>query len=165
MANFHPAASSLANFNNTILKISTTGPFCHPHLLPRRVVLLGCGQFCLIKRILDIKCMFPCSFGNKRMCSLTCVYGIILWALKFYEIIWIIIRSQLNTATVLVRKLRMYLWQSYIICFSRVKIENLGCSKWTVWQTMSVTNTAEIIEFWSYSFKYSILQPPPLEFF
>ena len=37
----------------------------------------GCGQFLpfVIKRILGIKCIFPCSFGNKRMRLLTRVYG------------------------------------------------------------------------------------------
>ena len=38
----------------------------------------GCGQFLtlIIKRILDIKRIFPCNFGNKRMRLLTRVYGI-----------------------------------------------------------------------------------------
>ena len=40
---------------------------------------LGCGQFCVIKRILDIKHMFPCSFGNKCMRLLTRVYGMSGW--------------------------------------------------------------------------------------
>ena len=37
----------------------------------------GCGQFLtlIIKRILDIKRIFPCNFGNKRMRLLTRVYG------------------------------------------------------------------------------------------
>ena len=37
----------------------------------------GCGQLLpfIIKRILGIKCIFHCSFGNKRMCLLTPVYG------------------------------------------------------------------------------------------
>ena len=37
----------------------------------------GCGQFLsfIIKHILGIKRIFPCSFGNKHMCLLTRVYG------------------------------------------------------------------------------------------
>ena len=37
----------------------------------------GCGQFLtlIIKRILDIKRILPCNFGNKRMRLLTRVYG------------------------------------------------------------------------------------------
>ena len=37
----------------------------------------GCGQFLpfIIKCILGIKRIFPCSFGNKRMRLLTQVYG------------------------------------------------------------------------------------------
>ena len=48
-------------------------------MLPKRhPAVLGCGQFLpfIIKRILGIKHIFPCSFGNKRMHLLTCVYGI-----------------------------------------------------------------------------------------
>ena len=39
----------------------------------------GCGQFLtlIIKRILDIKRIFPCNFGNKRMRLLTRVYGMV----------------------------------------------------------------------------------------
>ena len=38
----------------------------------------GCGQIftLIIKRILGIKHIFPCNFGNKRMRLLTHVYGI-----------------------------------------------------------------------------------------
>ena len=38
----------------------------------------GCGQSLpfIIKRILGIKRIFPCSFGNKRMRLLTRAYGI-----------------------------------------------------------------------------------------
>ena len=37
----------------------------------------GCGQLLhfVIKCILGVKRIFPCSFGNKRMRLLTCVYG------------------------------------------------------------------------------------------
>ena len=41
MLNFHPAASSLSNFNDTISTISMTGLFCHVHLLPRKVMVFG----------------------------------------------------------------------------------------------------------------------------
>ena len=40
-----------------------------------------CGQFfpsLLIKRILGIKRIFPCSFANKRMRLLTRVYGMVI---------------------------------------------------------------------------------------
>ena len=128
MSTFNPVASSLANFNDTMLTISTTpqatlllflasilpckcdvhGPhsqintepfsshvvcpafgFISPaeyttHLLSRTHATKkvsrfgGCGQFLsfIIKRILGIKHIFPCSFGNKRMHLLTRVYGI-----------------------------------------------------------------------------------------
>ena len=47
----------------------------------RGVAVWGCGQFLpfIVKRILGIKRIFPCSFGNKRMRLLTRVYGS-LWA-------------------------------------------------------------------------------------
>ena len=45
----------------------------------RGIAVLGRGQFLLlsfiIKHILGIKRIFPCSFGNKRMRLLTRVYG------------------------------------------------------------------------------------------
>ena len=116
MSSFHPADSSLANFNDTISTISTT-PLrtrlsiyiscshditahtlcrfhgehqvntksfrvlftcrvrCHVHV----VAVWGVVNFFLlfiIKRILGIKRIFPCSFRNKRMRLLTRVYGI-----------------------------------------------------------------------------------------
>ena len=54
---------------------------CHVHVLPklRGITVLGVWSIRLpfiIKRILGIKRTFPCSFGNKLMCLLTCVYGI-----------------------------------------------------------------------------------------
>ena len=54
----------------------------------------GCGQFLtlIIKRILDIKRIFPCNFGNKRMRLLTRVYGISLVAMqsKKQVTIWLV---------------------------------------------------------------------------
>ena len=43
----------------------------------RGVTVLGCGQFLpfIIKRILGIKRIFPCGFGNKHMRLLTRVYS------------------------------------------------------------------------------------------
>ena len=43
------------------------------------IAILGVWSFLpfTIKRILSIKRIFPCSFGNKRMRLLTRVYGII----------------------------------------------------------------------------------------
>ena len=40
----------------------------------------GCGQFLpfIIKRILGIKRIFPCSFGNKHMRLLTHIYTVII---------------------------------------------------------------------------------------
>ena len=57
------------------------------HMLSKRCRGLGCGQFLafIIKRILGIKCIFPCSFGNKRMCLLTRVYGM---SINRYYILW-----------------------------------------------------------------------------
>ena len=114
MSTFHQAASSLANFNDTILTISTTRLFIyvscsHRHKNQREAFVMasqltlfgdsivntkstqrsytrefkaalwfgGVVNF-IIKRILGIKHIFPCSFGNKRMRLLTCVYGT-LW--------------------------------------------------------------------------------------
>ena len=39
----------------------------------------GCGHFLpfIIKRVMGIKRIFSCSFGNKHMCLLTRVYGIL----------------------------------------------------------------------------------------
>ena len=78
MSTFHPVASSLANYNGTILTIPATQLFCHVHVLPKRC--RGFGMWSIftfvIKHILGNKCIFPCSFGNKRMCLLTRVYGI-----------------------------------------------------------------------------------------
>ena len=36
ISTFHPVASSLVNYNGTILTISTTRLFCHVHVLPKR---------------------------------------------------------------------------------------------------------------------------------
>ena len=124
MSTFHPVASSLLNFNNTISTISTTRLFIyiscsyqdkHQRLswhhssqsleIPRWTSsqhegLSGsfylpstlsctrttketsrfwkCNQYLpfIIKRILGIRDIFPCSFGNKRMHLLTRVCGI-----------------------------------------------------------------------------------------
>ena len=47
------------------------------HLPKRHRSFGGVVKFAfIIKRILGIKCIFPCSFGNKRMRLLTCVYSI-----------------------------------------------------------------------------------------
>ena len=82
MSTFHPAASLLANFNNTLSTISTTGTiltisttrlFCHVHVL--RAGVWSIFVF-IIKHILGNKGIFRCSFGNKRMHLLTRVYGI-----------------------------------------------------------------------------------------
>ena len=80
-------ASQLTLFGDSTVNIKSTrrafGSFLlaeyicyHVHVLG--VAVLGCGQFLpfIIKRILGIKCIFPCSFGNKRMHLLTRVYGI-----------------------------------------------------------------------------------------
>ena len=76
MANFHPAASSLANFNDTLnINDLYDSTLLSCTLAIKESRFLGCGQFCLIKRILDIKHMFPCSFGNKHMRLLTRVYS------------------------------------------------------------------------------------------
>ena len=44
----------------------------------RAVMVWGCGHFLpfISKCILGIKCILPCSFGNKRMHLLTHVYSI-----------------------------------------------------------------------------------------
>ena len=75
------AASSLVNYNSNILMSSTTRLFCHVHVVPNR-----CRGFrvwsifaFIIKRILGNKGIFPCSFGNKCMHLLTCVYGMNLY--------------------------------------------------------------------------------------
>ena len=115
MSTFHPAASSLANFNDTISTISTTRLFIYCQLFSSRqeptfVIapqltlfgdstvhtkstrrhyirefmswFLGVVNFCLhallIKCILGIKCIFPCSFGNKCIRLLTRVQGTLL---------------------------------------------------------------------------------------
>ena len=52
---------------------------CHVHMLPkRRHGFGGVVNFLpfIIKRILGIKRIFPCSFGKKYMRLLTHVYGI-----------------------------------------------------------------------------------------
>ena len=121
MLTFNPAASSLANFNDTISTISMTRLFiyiavlfktrtnvchgitaytlwrfhgehqvntesfrvlftcrlgCHVHVLPKRRRSFGGVVNFIIKRIFDIKRIFPCSFRNKCMCLLARVYGI-----------------------------------------------------------------------------------------
>ena len=71
-------ASQLTLFGDSTVNIKSTrrafGSFLlaeyicyHVHVLG--VAVLGCGQFLpfIIKRILGIKRIFPCSFGNKRM--------------------------------------------------------------------------------------------------
>ena len=72
-------ASSLANFNINDL---STRLFCHLHMLPKRRHGFGVWSIFafIIKCILDIKCIFPCSFGNKHMRLLTwpCIRYIIL---------------------------------------------------------------------------------------
>ena len=77
ISTFHPAASSLANYNGTISAISATQLFCHVYVLPKRCHGFGVWSIFafIIKRILGNKRTFPCSFGNKRMRLLTCVYG------------------------------------------------------------------------------------------
>ena len=133
MSTFHPAASSLANFNDTISMISTTRLFIyiscshqdknqrlswhhssHSLEIPRWTSsqhgeLSGsfylpstlsctratkeasrfwrCGQFLpfIIKHILGIKRIFPCSFGNKRMRLLTRVYGIMQKMIQWWS--------------------------------------------------------------------------------
>ena len=52
---------------------------CHVHVLPkRRHSFGGCGWFLpfIIKRVLGIKHIFTCSFGNKRIHLLIRVYSI-----------------------------------------------------------------------------------------
>ena len=74
ISTFHPSASSLANFNGTTSTISTTR---HVHVYQKGVAVFGVWSIFafIIKRILGIKRIFPCSFGNKRMRLLTHVYG------------------------------------------------------------------------------------------
>ena len=131
MSTFHLAASSLANFNDTISTISTTRLFIRllqlfsskkepTFVMASQLTLFGdsmvnikstqraFGFFSpaeyavmytcyqrgvavlggvvnflpfIIKRILGIKRIFPCSFGNKRMRLLTRVYGTLRRAL------------------------------------------------------------------------------------
>ena len=54
---------------------------------PKRRCSFGCGQFLpfIIKRILGIKRIFPCSFGNKHMRLLTCVYGMQVYSYQLKE--------------------------------------------------------------------------------
>ena len=66
ISTFHPAASSLANYNGTISMISMTRLYCYVHVLPKRCFGFGMHN----------KCILPCSFGNKRMRLLTRAYGI-----------------------------------------------------------------------------------------
>ena len=65
ISTFHPVASSLANFNSTIIKdlyYGSTLLSC-TRATKEASWFWGCGQFCpLIKRILGIKRIFPCSF-------------------------------------------------------------------------------------------------------
>ena len=70
ISTFHPAASSLANYNGTISTTSTTRLFCHVTRATKQASWFG-GVVNFAKRI------FPCSFGNKRMRLLTCVYGVV----------------------------------------------------------------------------------------
>ena len=61
------------------LHVFTCWVHCHVFVPPKRHRGLGGGgQFLpfIIKRILGIKHIFPCSFGNKHMRLLTRVYGI-----------------------------------------------------------------------------------------
>ena len=51
---------------------------CHVHMLPKRHCDFGGVVNFIIKRILAIKRIFPCGFGNKRMRLLTHVYGIVV---------------------------------------------------------------------------------------
>ena len=100
MSTFHPAASSLAKFNDTIssrlrrLFIYTSQLFSSRqeptfvmasqltlfgdehqvnteklHQRTKEASRFGCGQFLpfITKRILGIKRIFPCGFGNKRI--------------------------------------------------------------------------------------------------
>ena len=85
ISTFHPAASSLVNYNGTISTISTTRLFCRVHMLPKRRRGFGVWSIFafIIKRILGNKRIFPCSFGNKRMRLLTRVYGIALAPIMF----------------------------------------------------------------------------------
>ena len=76
MSTFHPAASSLVNFNDININDLPSRPFCHVHVLPKRHSGFGVWSI-LPSFILGIKRMFPCSFGNKRTRLLTCVYGIL----------------------------------------------------------------------------------------
>ena len=59
MSTFHPAASSLVNFNDTLLTISMARLLCHVHMLPKRCRGFGVWSIFafIIKRIL----------GNKRI--------------------------------------------------------------------------------------------------
>ena len=76
MSTFHPAASSLANYNGTISTTSTTRLFCHVTRTTKQVLRFGVWSFdFIIKRILGNKRIFPCSFGNMRMRLLIRVYG------------------------------------------------------------------------------------------
>ena len=59
-------------------------------VLQRAVSILGVWSIFLpfiIERILGIKRIFPCSFGNKRMCLLTCVYGMLVHAVAVPSVV------------------------------------------------------------------------------
>ena len=107
MSTFHPATSSLENFKNTISTISTSRFFVYISLRQEPTFVMA-SQIKLFLpansytthllsstratnegiTVLEvwsifpftIKCIFPCSFPNKRMRLLTRVYGILFYA-------------------------------------------------------------------------------------